>query len=138
MELIMMCFILLRYGIRWYKKLDCTYNPPKDVQTALTTGRCNRKICCYYHKTGTIRPIPHKPTSGQTRSTIPIMELNLPPYQNNKRHPYPSLINHKASPPHTTTSQSHHQTSTTATDQSYPLGSSHCHTESLAPVIPIQ
>ena len=30
------------------------------------------------------------------------MELNLPPYQNNKRPSYPSL-NHKASPPHTTT-----------------------------------
>ena len=43
-----------------------------------------------------------KPTSGQSRSIIPLMELNLSPYQNNKRPPYPSL-NHKASPPHTTT-----------------------------------
>ena len=39
------------------------------------------------------------------------MEFNLSPYQNNKRHPYPSL-NHKASHPHTTTSQSHQQNST--------------------------
>ena len=77
----------------------------------IPTQRCvNKKI--YYHKTGTIRLIPHKPTSGQTRSSIPLIELNLPPYQNNKCPPYPSF-NHKASPPHTTTPQSHQQNSTT-------------------------
>ena len=64
-------------------------------KTALMTGRCDMKNCFYYHKIGTIRPISHKPTSGQSRSTVPLMELNLPPYQNNKRSPYPSL-NHKA------------------------------------------
>ena len=96
------CFKFLRYGTRGCNKLDCTYSHPKMCKTAPTTGRCDRKKCFYYHKTGTIRPIPHKPTSGQSRSIVPLMELNLPPYQNNKRPPYSSL-NHKTSPPHTTT-----------------------------------
>ena len=30
---------------------------------------------CTLYGTGTIRLIPHKPTSGQSRSTIPLMEL---------------------------------------------------------------
>ena len=97
-----MCFKFLRYGTRGCNKLDCTYTHPKMCKTALTTNRCDRKNCLYYHKTGTIRPIPHKPTSGQSRPTIPLMELNLHPYQNNKRPLHPSL-NHKASPPHTIT-----------------------------------
>ena len=97
-----MCFKFLRYGTRGCNKLDCTYSHPKMCKTALTTGRCDRKNCFYYHKTGTIRPIAHKPNSGQSSPTVPLMELNLPPYQNNKRPPYPSL-NHKARRPHTTT-----------------------------------
>ena len=72
-------------------ELDCAYSHPKMCKTALTTGRCTIKNCFYYHKTGTIRPIPHKSTSGQSRSTIPLMELNLLPYQNNKCPPYPTL-----------------------------------------------
>ena len=96
-----MCFNFLRYGTWGCNKLDCTYSHPRMCKTALTTGRCNRKNCLYYHKTGTIRQIPHKPTSGQSRSTVPLMELNLPPYQNKKLPHTP--FNHKASPPHTTT-----------------------------------
>ena len=56
-----MCFKFLRYGTRGCNKLDCTYSHPKMCKTALTTGRCDRKNCFYYHKTGTIRPIAHKP-----------------------------------------------------------------------------
>ena len=73
-----MCFKFLRYGTRRCNKLDCTYFPRKMCKTALTTGRCDRKNCFYYHKTETIRPIAHKPTSGQSSSTVPL-ELNLPP-----------------------------------------------------------
>ena len=106
-----MCFKLLRYGTRGCNKLDCSYSHPEMCKTALTTGRCDRKNCFSYHKAGTNRPLPHKPTSVQSRSTIPLMELNLPPYQNNKRHPYPSLT-HKAIPPHTTIPQAHQQNRT--------------------------
>ena len=121
-----MCFKFLRYGTRWCNKLDCTYSHPKMCKTALATGRCDRKNCFYYHKTGTIRPIAHKPNSGQSSPTVPLMELNLPPYQNNKRPPYPSL-NHKASRPHTTTPQSHlknrtsKQPQTQATQWDFPI-----------------
>ena len=111
-----MCFKVLRYGTRGCNKLDCTYSHPKMFKTTLTTGRCDRKNCFYYHKTGTIRPIPHKPTSGQSRYTIPLVKLNLHPYQNIKRPPYPAL-NHKASPPHTTTPQSHQQNRTSKQPQ---------------------
>ena len=97
-----MCFNFLCYGTRGCKKLDCTYSHPNMCKTALMTGRCDRKISFYYHKTVTIRLIPHKPTSGQSRSTVPLMELHLPPYQNNTHPPYPSL-NQKARPPHTAT-----------------------------------
>ena len=108
-----MCFKFLRYGTRGCNKLDCTYSHPKMCKM---TGRSNRKNCFYYHKTGTIRPIPHKPTSCQSRSTVPLMELNFPPYQNNKCPPYPS-VNHKASPPHTTTPQIHLQNRTSKQPQ---------------------
>ena len=111
-----MYFKCLHYGTRGCNKFNCTYSHPKMCKTAVTTGRCDRKHCFYYHKTGNIRPIPHKPTSDQSRFTILLMELNLPPYQNNKHPPYPSL-NHKASHPHTTTSQSHQKNSTTIQPQ---------------------
>ena len=71
---------------------------------ALTTGRCARKKCFYYHKTGTIRPVLSKLTQSPTKPTIPLMELNIPPH--------PSR-NHKVSPPHTSSSQFHHQNPTT-------------------------
>ena len=97
-----MCFKFLCYGTRGCNKLDCTYCHPKMCKTALTNVRCDRKNGFYYHKTGTIRP-----TSGQSRSIIPLMELNLTLYQN-KRRSYPTL-NHKASRPapyyHPTTSK---------------------------------
>ena len=72
----------------------------------IPTQRCVKQLQGLVDATGNIfsiitklepyRPIPHKPTSGRNRSTIPLMVLNLPPYKNNKRPPYPSL-NHKAS-----------------------------------------
>ena len=92
-----MCFKFLSYGTRGCKKLDCTYSYPKMCKTAITTGRRDRKNCFYYHKTGTIGPSSGKLTSGQSKSTIPLMALNLPLCQN-KRHSYPSL-NRKVSPP---------------------------------------
>ena len=99
-----MCFKFLRNGARGCNKLDCTYAHPKMCRIALTTGRCARKNCFYYHKTGTVRPVPSKSTQRPPKPTIPLMELNIPPH--------PSR-NHKVSPPHTSTSQFHHQNPTT-------------------------
>ena len=95
-----MCFKFLRNGARGCNKLDCTYAHPKMCRMALTTGRCDRKNCFYYHKTGTIRPVPNNPNSGTTRPTIPLMELNIPPYPSRS---------HKVSPPLTSTSMFHNQ-----------------------------
>ena len=103
-----MYFKFLRNGARGSNKLDCTYGHPKVGRIALTTGRSDRKNCFYYHKIGKFRPVLSKPTQGPTKPTIPFMELNI--------HPYPSR-NHKVSPPHTGTSQFHHQNHTTSTNQ---------------------
>ena len=35
------------------------------------------KICFYYHKTGTIRPVLSKTSQGPTKPTISLMELNI-------------------------------------------------------------
>ena len=98
-----MCFKFLHYGTRGCYKLDCTYSHPKMCKTALTTGRCDRKNCFYYHKTGTI-----------SLDRFPISQLQAkvdPPFlwwswiflrTRTKMSPIPPL-NHKASPPHTTT-----------------------------------
>ena len=80
------------------------YSHPKMCRMALTTGRCDRKEGSYYHKAGTIRPVPNKPTPGPTKPTIHLMELNIPPHHSR---------NHKVSPPLTSTSQFHQQNPTT-------------------------
>ena len=59
-----------------------------------------QKFFSYYYQTGTIRPVLSNPTQGPTKPTIPFMELNIPPHTSR---------NHKVSPPHTSTSQFHHQ-----------------------------
>ena len=49
----------------------------KMCKTALTTGRCDRGNCFYYHKTGTIRRFPI--SQLQAKVDPPFLELNLPP-----------------------------------------------------------
>ena len=81
-----MCYKFLRNGTsRCAKGSNCNYTHPKMCRASLATGKCMRRNCHYYHKSGTNIPIvktenKHNPShraSYYNRAT-PLMDLNLP------------------------------------------------------------
>ena len=53
-----MCFRFIRQGKKGCNKgASCQYAHPKLCRASLTSKRCDRRNCYYYHVAGTLRPL---------------------------------------------------------------------------------
>ena len=68
------------------KRSLCTYGHPKLCQASVSNHRCNKKICHFYHVSGSLRPN-HHGTALEKRSVnkldkrhplTPLMQIKLP------------------------------------------------------------
>ena len=80
-----MCFRFIRQGKKGCNKAaSCQYAHPKLCRASLTSKRCDRRNCYYYHVAGTLRPLtdvvpPQKQVSSRP---IPLMQMEVTPPSN--------------------------------------------------------
>ena len=81
-----MCFRFIRSGNKGCnKRSSCQYAHPKLCKASLTSKRCDRCNCYYYHVAGTSRPLTDisVPSHRQLNSKpTPLMQIDVPYPQN--------------------------------------------------------
>ena len=85
-----MCFKFIGKGSKGCDKgFLCTYAHPKLCQASVSNRRCNRKICNFYHVSGSLRPN-HPGTAlekhsdnelEENNSLTPLMQIKLPGHE---------------------------------------------------------
>ena len=94
-----MCFRFIRQGKKGCNKgVSCQYAHPKLYCASLTSKRCDRRNCYYYHVAGTLRPLtdvvpPKKQVSSRP---TPLMQMEVTPPSN----PLPSAHSQNCIPEH--------------------------------------
>ena len=85
-----MCFKFIRKGSKGCDNGSlCTYAHPKLCQASVSNRRCNRKICNFYHVSGSLRPNhPGTPLEKHSdnklekrHSLTPLMQIKLPVHE---------------------------------------------------------
>ena len=80
-----MCFRFIRQGKKGCNKgASCQYAHPKLCRASLTSKRCDRRNCYYFHVAGTLRPLtdvvpPKKQVSSRP---TPLMQMEVTPPSN--------------------------------------------------------
>ena len=90
-----MCFRFIRSGNKGCNKgSSCQYAHPKLCKASLTSKRCDRRNCYYYHVVGTSRPLTDisVPAHRQLNSkSTPLMQIDVP-YQQNPISTLPQIV----------------------------------------------
>ena len=92
-----MCFRFIRSGNKGCNKgSSCQYAHPKLCKASLTSKRCDRRNCYYYHVAGTSRPLTDisVPAHRQLNSKpTPLMQIDVP-YLQNPISTLPQIVSH--------------------------------------------
>ena len=92
-----MCFRFIRSGNKGCNKgSSCQYAHPKLCKASLTSKRCDRRNCYYYHVAGTSRPLTDIsiPAHRQLNSKpTPLMQIDVP-YLQNPISTLPQIVSH--------------------------------------------
>ena len=90
-----MCFCFIRSGNKGCNKgSSCQYAHLKLCRVSLTSKRCDRRNCYYYHVAGTSRPLTDisVPAHRQLNSKrTPLMQIDVP-YQQNPISALPQIV----------------------------------------------
>ena len=110
-----MCFRFIRSGNKGCnKRSSCQYAHPKLCKASLTSKRCDRRNCYYYHVAGTSRPLTDNftrynnesiPVHRQFKSKpIPLMQMDVP-FLHNPISTLPQKVSHLPPKTHVPTPQ---------------------------------
>ena len=98
-----MCFHFICQGNKGCNKgASCQYAHPKLCQASLTSKRCDRCNCYYYHVAGTLRPLTEARPTQHKNELVPLQkQLNSQPTL---------LMQVDVTPPYNTLPSTHMQT----------------------------
>ena len=110
-----MCFRFIRSGNKGCNKgSSCQYAHPKLCKASLTSKRCDRRNCYYYHGAGTSRPLTDNFTRYNNESIpvhrqfnskpIPLMQMDVP-FLHNPISTLPQKVSHLPPKTHVPTPQ---------------------------------